>query len=241
MKNISFKKQLLNTLKLLSKIPHIVVIGSEVPNLFYLSKKIDEQLFVSQDVDIGIPLRYVDEIKPYISLLKKYYIQSTDEPSVLIPKSDNYLEINFLGIDYDLSDLDEVYIYETDDLSFVVFGNMSLLEIQKLSVENGINGKIDLLVADPVSLIMEKLLSERNYIKLERDLIVVSLLINIIDFEKNIYRLKKIFNNFDKERKLLILDNITFLDTLLAKSDYPDTFLFNNKKLLRVLKNEFNF
>lgn len=231
---IRFKQKLLNTLDILKNIPEIIIIGSEIPNIIYLSENIDElNLFVSQDIDIGIPVELADKIIERLTNLLEFYFKSNDEPSVLIPKSVEYLEINFLGIDKKLKNLDDVYIFENKNLSFMVFGNLSLIERQEILLAG-----TKFFIAEPVSLIFEKLLSERNYIKLERDLYVAALLLNNINFTEQRNRIITIFNKFDNERKLLILDNLIFLQSIICKN--AKNSINNNKvkELIRVLKYE---
>lgn len=235
MENIAFKNKLLKTIALVSKIPNAIIIGSEVPNLFYLSRNIQIDLFVSQDIDIGIPVHLLENIEPHISALEQFYKRSESEPSVLIPYTDENLEINFFGIDYDLSSLDEAYIYRSDSMSFMVFGNLSLIEPEKIKI-----GDMELNIAGPVSLIIEKLLSERNYIKIERDLIIAALLLDLIDIKRESPFIISKFNILDKERKLMIIDNLVFLVSLLTKTDYPHRFIQNTKDILLILSNELN-
>lgn len=230
-----FKKKLLNTLSILKKIPEIIIIGSEVPNILSLSNDIDDSnLFVSQDIDIGIPVKLADNVKFYLTYLEQYYTKSIFEPSVFLPNTEEYLEINFLGIDKRLYNFDEVYIYDNDNLSFMVFGNLSLIESQRIIVDGN-----ELNIAEPISLIFEKLLSERNYIKIERDLYVVALLLkNVsIDYLKN--RISEISKKLDKERKLLILDNLILMDSILLKLEKTELIQIKVKEFLRFIKNEF--
>jgi len=111
---------------------------------------------------------------------------------------------------------------------------LSLIESQRIIVDGN-----ELNIAEPISLIFEKLLSERNYIKIERDLYVVALLLkNVsIDYLKN--RISEISKKLDKERKLLILDNLILMDSILLKLEKTELIQIKVKEFLRFIKNEF--
>ncbi|MEW5692344.1 MAG: hypothetical protein AB1765_03500 [Candidatus Hydrogenedentota bacterium] len=222
---ISFRTKLLNTLKILKDIlPHTIIIGSEVPNLIRINKKVD--LFVSEDIDVGIPVLKFKIIKSGIKrLLKKYYV-SRDEPSILCPKTNELLEINFLGIDKNLDDLDDVYIFRDGLVSFIVFGTLSLIKGKKVSI-NGMK----VILAEPASLLVEKLLTERSHIKGERDIIVAGLLLEVIDIKKEMKHILAMINALNKDKRYLIQDNLSTLILITESRKYD----FNTKKMKRLL------
>ena len=63
-RSVDFRTRLLSTLKAVQNVlnvPGVMVIGSEVPNL--LQPDAASTLVVSQDVDIGVPVARLDDVK----------------------------------------------------------------------------------------------------------------------------------------------------------------------------------
>jgi hypothetical protein len=191
-----------------------MVIGSEVPNL--LQPDAASTLVVSQDVDIGVPIRRLDDVKAALNDVTDHE-PSEDEPSVWASSNPNLIEVNFVGMDPDASDATDAYVVEDAQLPLLVFGALSLLRpgaVLEL-------GELEIPLPRPAGLLLEKLLTERVADKGARDLLVVVGLLAVMcesDFEE----LEEEFVNLPAELRYAIRSNMTVLSLMQGMDGMPD-------------------
>jgi hypothetical protein len=164
---MDFRTRLLSTLRAIAPVlrePGVMVAGSEVPNL--LEPGARSSLVVSQDVDVVVPVGRHSGVKERLHELRDLS-PSAEEPSVWLPARDDLIEVNFIGVD-PRGHGAGTYVLDDPELPLLVFEHLSLLRpgapvrIDDLSVP----------VPRPAGLILEKLLTDRNGEKGDRDLLV---------------------------------------------------------------------
>ncbi|MBE7439598.1 MAG: hypothetical protein HS115_14165 [Spirochaetales bacterium] len=216
----------MNTLRDLRPVAdQVIVIGSEVPNLSRIHSGAD--LFVSQDIDLAVPIENLERTDEQIPMLFEHYRQSSDEPSILLPRDDARLEINFLGVDFRSQDLDDISLHRGRHISFLAFGTLTLIKPVDLTIE-----KHRFRVAEHRSLFLEKILTERSSIKGERDLYVAALVFKEIQSPQEIIHMREDILALDSERKFFASDNLASLILMIEKG-HPD--LRNSVSLLKEL------
>jgi len=73
-----------------------MVIGSEVPNP--LQPEAASMLVVSQDVDIGVTVACIEDVK--LALMEIDGLEPSEEdPSVWLPSRPDLIEVNFVGME----------------------------------------------------------------------------------------------------------------------------------------------
>ena len=143
-----------------------MVIGSEVPNL--LQPDAASTLVVSQGVDIGVPIRRLDDVKAPLNDVTDLE-PSKDEPSVWASSNPDLIEVNFVGMDPGTRDAMDAYVVEDAQLPLLVFGALSLLQPGAVLDL----GSLEVPLPRLAGLLLEKLLTERVAEKGARDLLVV--------------------------------------------------------------------
>jgi hypothetical protein len=231
---MGFRDRLLATLRAVEPVlavPGVLVAGSEVPNL--LEHDAQSSLVVSQDVDIAVPLAAHPEVKRRLALLQGL-ARSPDEPSVWVPDSLELLEVNFIGMNPDISRAGETYVLDDPDLPLLVFGNLSFLRPREpaLVVEG-------LRVPLPrcAGLLLEKLVTDRSGEKGERDLLVVLGLL-LVATASDEEELVQTYAGLSGELKYAVRDNLTILSLMSSHANMPDPTLHRAQlaKLLRRLE-----
>jgi hypothetical protein len=166
---MAFRDRLIATLRLAQPVldvPEVMIGGSQVPNL--LEPEAASTLVVSQDVDIVVPVGRHAEVVQALARVRGL-APAPDEPSVWVPTGDPVpLEVNFIGLDPDISDTAESYVFEHDRLPLLVFGLLSLLREGRELVVGDVHARLP----RPAGLLVEKLLTERAGLKGQRDLLV---------------------------------------------------------------------
>ena len=161
-------------------VPGVMVIGSEVPNL--LQPDAASTLVVSQGVDIGVPIRRLDDVKAALNDVTDLE-PSKDEPSVWASSNPDLIEVNFVGMDPGTRDAMDAYVVEDAQLPLLVFGALSLLQPGAVLDL----GSLEVPLPRLAGLLLEKLLTERVAEKGARDLLVVVGLLVVMcesDFEE---------------------------------------------------------
>jgi hypothetical protein len=214
---MTFRDRLMATVRAARPVleaPGVLVIGSEVPNL--LEPGAAATLVVSQDLDVGVPVRCHALVKRQLPLLLGAFTPSTEEPSVWTPRRPNLLELNFVGID-PARDPADAYVFEDDQLPLLVFGALSLVaEGAEIDLEG-----TRVRVPRPAGLLLEKLVTDRTGEKGDRDLLVaLGLLItagdaDLEEFGGQYLRLRP-------ELRHVVRSNLTLLSLLDARSGMPD-------------------
>jgi len=207
--SVDFRTQLLSTLKAIQSVlnvPGVMVIGSEVPNL--LQPEVASTLVVSQDVDIGVPIGSIEEVKAALRDVVELE-PSEEEPSVWLPSRPGLIEVNFVGMDPDAEDLADAYVVDDVGLPRLVFGALSLLRKGKdVAIED-----FQIPVPRPTGLLLEKLLTERVGEKGERDLLVVAGLLEIMK-EADFQELEVEFFKLPVALRYAVSSNLTILSLM---------------------------
>jgi hypothetical protein len=157
---LSFRDRLLATLRAAEpvlRVPGVLVVGSEVPNL--LEPGAAATLVVSQDVDLAIPVDIHQSVKDRLEQIVGL-VPSTDEPSVWVPRPErsDLIELNFLGLDPSIVDPMDSYEKPDDRLPLMVFGPLSLLsEGAPLEIDG-----LHIPMPRPSGLAVEKLITDRS-------------------------------------------------------------------------------
>ena len=216
-RGMNFRNRLLSTLKAIQSVldvPGVMVIGSEVPNL--LQPDAASTLVVSQDIDIGVPVARLGDVKAALHEVTDLE-PSEEEPSVWLPLHKDLIEVNFVGMDPDTQDATNAFVFEDPELPLLVFGGLSLLrQGRTLLLED-----LEIPLPRPAGLLLEKLLTERTAEKGERDLlVVVGLLVvmNNTDFED----LEQEYANLPEELRYAVCSNLTVLSLMHGLDDMPD-------------------
>jgi hypothetical protein len=214
---MDFRERLLATLRAIRPIlgvEGVIVAGSEVPNL--LEKGAASTLVVSEDVDLAVSVDAMEEVAQRLTLLSDF-IRSADEPSVLLPRQKELVEVNFIGFDAKLTDPTESYVAERPGLSLLVFGSLGyLLPPRTLQIDD-----VRLQVPSTAGLMLEKLVTERSGRKGDRDLLVVAGLLAVAtehDLDAFVARARSV----PAELRAEVLSNLSILSLLPAMESMPD-------------------
>ncbi len=207
--SVEFRTKLLSTLKAIQgvlKVPGVMVIGSEVPNL--LQPGVASTLVISQGVDIGVPIGVIEEVKAALSDVVDLE-PSEEEPSVWLPSRPDLIEVNFVGMDPDAGDLTDAYVVDDGGLPLLVFGALSLLRKGNDVTVEGFGVPVPM----PAGLLLEKLLTERTGEKGTRDLLVVAGLLVVMK-EGDFLELEEEFLELPAELRYAIRSNLTILSLM---------------------------
>jgi hypothetical protein len=153
---VAFRDRLFATLREMGPLleePGVLIVGSEVPNL--LQRGAASTLVVSRDVAIGVPVDRHDAVKRLIGALPTF-CPSPDEPSVLLPRAGDLLELNFVGMD-PTRDPADTYLLDDPELPLMVFGPLSLVRPGPVLEIDGLR----LPLPRPAGLILERLVTDR--------------------------------------------------------------------------------
>jgi hypothetical protein len=213
---VAFRDRLVATIRAARPILEaegVLVIGSEVPNL--LEPGAAATLIVSQDLDIGVPVDRHAVVKSRIGALHDFE-PSVEEPSVLIPRSADLLELNFVGMD-GAQDPAEAYVLEDDVLPLLVFGALSLVHPGRTIEVEG--SRVPL--PHPAGLLLEKLVTDRTGEKGERDLLVALGLLAAAGAEV-LQEIEPAYRRLRSELRHVVRSNLTILSLLEARSGMPD-------------------
>lgn len=214
---VQFRAQLVRTLEAVEpvlKVPGVLLVGSEVPNL--LERGAAATLVVSKDVDLAVPVRQhgvVKEALRHVQLL----VPSSDEPSVWLPSVPDLLEVNFLGMDPSIHDASETYVLEDAELPLLVFGQLSLMR----AGDPVQFGKVVVPVPRRAGLMAEKLLTDRSGIKGDRDLLVVAGLLESAE-DTDLDELVQIYADLPPELRLVLRSSLTTLSLMKPVTGMPD-------------------
>jgi hypothetical protein len=193
--------------------PGVMIVGSEVPNL--LEPDAASSLVVSLDLDLGVPVDDHPELKRRLPQLRQFR-QSSDEPSVWIPRSPDLLELNFVGMDRG-QDPSESYVLEDDELPLLVFGALSFVRPGPRVVIAGTS----FTLPRPSGLLLEKLVTDRTGEKGDRDLLV-ALGVLMTSTDDDIVELEQAYRTLRPELRHSILSNLTLLSLLEGRNGMPD-------------------
>jgi hypothetical protein len=214
---VSFRERLLGTLRGLAPIldePGVMVVGSEVPNL--LQANASSTLVVSQDVDLALPVERLGEVKKRLRALRGFH-PSPDEPSVWLPESPRFLEVNFLGLDRATRDSSDTYVLEDPDLPLMVFGLLSLLQPGRPVEVEGLT----VPVPRAAGMLLEKLATERSGEKGDRDLLVALGLL-LVASPTDLDELETVYRTLTSDLRRTVRSNLTVLSLLEARIGMPD-------------------
>jgi hypothetical protein len=193
--------------------PGVLVVGSEVPNLFEPGAA--ATLVVSQDLDIGVPVAHHAALKSRLGGLQEF-APSPDEPSVWTPRSAELLELNFVGLD-PAQDPAEAYVLEDDRLPLLVFGALSL-------VSPGASIEIEgtrVSLPRPAGMLLEKLITDRTGEKGERDLLVALAVLTTAG-PGDLPELESAYRRLRPELRHAVRSNLTILSLLGPRPGMPD-------------------
>jgi hypothetical protein len=214
---MTFRDRLLGTLRLLQPVleePGVLVVGSEVPNL--LQPNAAATLVVSQDVDLAIP---VDRIGPVTERLRRVrgLTPSTEEPSIFLPSSTDYIEANFLGLDTSIRDASETYVLNDARLPLMVFGPIGLLRPGPVVAID------DLRIPLPRTsdLMVEKLVTDRTGDKGVRDLLVVAGLLGVAT-PSDVDEVVATVERLSAEARQAVRSSLTVLSLVEPLTDMPN-------------------
>lgn len=214
---MTFRQKLIATLRELQPIlqePGVLVVGSEVPNLFQPDAA--ATLVVSQDVDLGVPVDRLEPVKRRLGQVQGL-VPSLEEPSVYVPTSPGLIEANFLGLDPRIRDASETYVLEDPDLPLMVFGPLGLLRPGPVVEVEGLRVPLP-RAAD---LMAEKLLTDRPDEKGARDLLVVAgMLITAAPADLN--ELVSVAAGLPVESRHAICSALTVLSLMEEHAGMPD-------------------
>lgn len=194
--------------------PDVLVVGSEVPNL--LEPGAAATLVVSQDLDVGVPVRRHAAVKRHLAGLLAAFTPSAEEPSVWAPRSPELLEVNFVGIDPSRDPAD-AYVFDDDQLPLVVFGALSLVTAGAEIVVGGTR----VLLPRPAGLLLEKLVTDRTGEKGDRDLLVALGLLMIAG-PADLEELDVAYSRLRPELRDAVRSNLTVLSLLEPRPGMPD-------------------
>ncbi|MEW6442387.1 MAG: hypothetical protein AB1640_15730 [bacterium] len=214
---MEFRERLVGTLRLLRPlfdIPGVLVVGSEVPNL--LEPGAAATLIVSQDVDIGVPLDVHGRLKDALAGIQGLR-PSREEPSVWLPEDKELLEVNFLGIDLSIQNVDESRLVDDPELPLMVFGPLSLLRPGGRVDVGGVSAPVPALPG----LLLEKLVTERSGAKGDRDLLVALGLL-LLARKEELAETCRLFRTLTAEARHSIRSNLTVLSLMDAIPGMPD-------------------
>lgn len=214
-----FRERLLATLRAAQpvlRVPGVLVVGSEVPNL--LEPGAAATLVVSQDVDLAIPIESHESVKNQLADIDGLE-PSLEEPSVWVPRENrpDLIELNFLGVDSSIVDPMDSYEKPDDQLPLMVFGPLSLLSAGR-SLEIG---KLHIPMPRPSGLVVEKLITDRSGEKGDRDLLVVAGLLTQISSDELAHAISLV-RALAPELRHAVRSNLTILSLLESRPSMPD-------------------
>lgn len=211
-----FRLRLLATLRAARPVleaPGALVVGSEVPNL--LEPGVAATLVVSQDVDIGVPVDRLEQMKLRLDDLRDFR-PSDDEPSVWTPLRPELLEVNFLGMDPQ-QDPSEAYVLQDERLPLLVFGALALVTPgDEIEIEG-----TRIRLPRPAGLLLEKLVTDRTGEKGERDLLVALGLL-MLARPADLEELEAAYRRLRPELRYEVRSNLTVLSLLAPRLGMPD-------------------
>jgi hypothetical protein len=216
---LRFRDRLLATLRAAEpvlRVPGVLVVGSEVPNL--LEPGAAATLVVSQDVDLAVPIEAHQSVKERLEKIVGL-VPSTEEPSVWVPNADrsDLIELNFLGVDPSIVDPMDSYEKPDDRLPLMVFGPLSLLsEGAPLEIDG-----LHIPMPRPSGLAVEKLITDRSGEKGDRDLLVVAGLLCHMS-EADVAHVMALIRSLTPELRHAVRSNLTILSLLGARPAMPD-------------------
>ena len=172
-------------------------------------------LVVSQDVDIAIEISHHAAVKallPEITALTP----SPEEPSVWVPKTDDLIEVNFIGMDSTFRP-GETYVFEDDRLPLLVFAHLRFLRPAKPIDVDG----LQVPVARTAGLLLEKLVTDRSGVKGDRDLLVVLGLL-LTAAPSDIEEMLRDYTSLAPEERHHVRSNVTLLSLIDPQPGMPD-------------------
>lgn len=190
------------------------MIGSEVPNL--LEHDAASTLVVSEDVDIGVPVGSHAGVKLALTNLDDFE-PSAREPSVWIPRNEELIEVNFVGMNPHGDVEEPAFVLEDDTLPLLVFGYLSFLRLGRTLEIDGIR----IPLPRPAGLMLEKLVTERTGEKGDRDLLVVMGLLLTAEAD-DVDELVTEVGRLSAELRQAVLSNLTVLSLMSPHADMPD-------------------
>lgn len=213
---MDFRKRLVETLRAAEpvlRVPGVLVVGSEVPNL--LEPGAASTLVVSQDVDVAVPLRAHAAVKERLGQLRGLH-PATEEPSVWLPDGPELIELNFIGMD-PKADPTVAYVLEDPQLPLMVFGALSLVRAGPILDIDG----VPVPLPRPAGLMLEKLLTDRTGVKGDRDLLVVAGMLATAS-EGDLDELASEYRGLDAELRYAARSNLTVLSMMAPLEKMPD-------------------
>lgn len=213
---MAFRDRLLATIRAARPVLEesgVLVVGSEVPNLF--EPDAAATLVVSQDLDVGVPVDRHAAVKQRLPELRDFH-PSPDEPSVWIPRSPDLLEVNFVGMDPG-QDPAEAYVLDDDQLPLLVFGALSLIAPGAEIELAGTRVRLPRLGG----LLLEKLVTDRTGEKGERDLLVALGLLTVAT-RADLDELEAAHRRLRPELRHVVRSNLTLLSLMEPRPGMPD-------------------
>jgi hypothetical protein len=199
----------------------VLVIGSEVPNL--LENDAASTLVVSEDVDIGVPVGSHAGVKLALTSLDVFE-PSAHEPSVWVPRNEELIEVNFVGMNPQGDVEEPAFVLEDATLPLLVFGYLSFLRLGRIVQVDGVR----IPLPRPAGLMLEKLVTDRTGVKGDRDLLVVMGLLltaeadDVDEFVTGVGRLSV-------ELRQAVLSNLTVLSLMSPHAEMPDPTLHRQR------------
>ena len=213
---MAFRDRLFATLRAMRPLlaePGVLIVGSEVPNL--LQPGAASTLVVSQDIDIGVLVDCHAAVKRRVGGLSGFQ-PSAEEPSVLVPRTGDLLEVNFVGMD-PAGDPTETYLLEDPQLPLMVFGPLALVKAGPLLEVDGVR----LPLPRAAGLILEKLVTDRTGEKGDRDLLVALGLLMTASPD-DLLELATTYRGLVPELRHAARSNLTILSLLAPRRGMPD-------------------
>jgi hypothetical protein len=213
---VTFRDRLVATIRAaqpILELPEILVVGSEVPNL--LEPGAAATLVVSLDLDVGVPVHRHDAVKGHLDSLTAF-APSSEEPSVLVPRSPVLLELNFVGIDA-AQRPDRIYALADDRLPMMVFGPLSLVRPGREVTVEGVRMRLPRVAG----LVLEKLVTDRSGEKGERDLLVALGLLVMAD-ANDLVEIVSEYRSLAADLRHAVRSNLTVLSLLAPHQGMPD-------------------
>lgn len=214
---VTFRDRLLATLRSAQPVldvPGVLVVGSEVPNL--LEHDAAASLVVSEDVDVAIPISAHREVRERLQHLDRLR-PSADEPSVWVPKGDDCIELNFVGMDPALKSVREAYVLEDERLPLMVFGGLSLLRPGRIILADGVRVPVPAIAG----LLVEKLATDRSGVKGDRDLLMTLGLLSEAN-DADLDEVARLFQTLPCEVRETVLSGLSVLSLLEPVEGMPD-------------------
>jgi hypothetical protein len=196
------------------RVPGVLVVGSEVPNL--LEPAAASSLVVSQDVDLAIPVSAHRAVKERLTELRGLHA-SAEEPSVWLPDGPELIELNFIGMDPSMDDPTGAYVFEDDRLPLMVFGALSFVVA---GAEVDVDG-VRVPLPRPAGMMLEKLLTDRSGIKGDRDLLVVAGMLvhaEAADVDEFVSQ----YRTLEPALRYAVRSNLTVLSMMAPMANMPD-------------------